>query len=122
MTGSTLKAFMFKSLLALLIIASTLVLGEIAVRVFKTFGYSTFVFRQYDPVRGTSLIPGTSGKHQRCFDGYVVVNEGVVPQPSTQRTPGAVTSRITSALGFPSFVAIHRSGFSATIRSRSGFT
>ena len=69
------KKLLFTGVMIFAIALATAALGEITIRVIKTFGYSTFVFRQFDPVLGTGLIPGSSGKHQRCYDGYVVVNQ-----------------------------------------------
>jgi hypothetical protein len=52
----------------------TAALAEALLRAGTAFGYSTFVFRRYDEVLGTTLIADVQGKHQRCYDGYVSIN------------------------------------------------
>lgn len=61
----------FGVLVAVLLLA----VGEVGFRVLEYFGPRSFVFRQYDPFLGVSLIPNASGIHRHCFDGYVSVNE-----------------------------------------------
>ncbi len=70
-----LKELAFRVVILVMVFFGMALLGELGTRVFKRFGYSTFVFRQYDARLGTALIPGSRGKHQRCWDGYVSVNE-----------------------------------------------
>lgn len=48
--------------------------AELAARMLEIFGPRTFVFKQFDPVLGLGLIPGRSGIHRSCFDGFVSIN------------------------------------------------
>lgn len=50
-------------------------IGELCTRAISVLGYSTFVFREYDPILGTTLIPGSAGAHRWCWDGYVEINQ-----------------------------------------------
>ena len=61
--------------LGLLLLISTFILGEIAVRTLQYFGATTFPFRQFDAELGVSLIPGVSGEHRKCYDGFVSINQ-----------------------------------------------
>lgn len=54
-----------------------LLLGEAAVRLIPHVSdrFSSFRFRQYDPLLGISLIPGSAGPHHRdCFKGEIFIN------------------------------------------------
>ncbi len=63
---------------------------ETGARVFEYFGPRTFVFKKFDPVLGLSLIPGKSGIHRRCYDGFVSINShGLRDAPRTlKKEPG----------------------------------
>jgi hypothetical protein len=71
---SSLKKTVFYLVLIVFAIILSLAAGELAVRVSKLFGPTTFIFRTFDPVLGVALIPNTSGVHRRCYDGYVSIN------------------------------------------------
>jgi hypothetical protein len=64
---------------------------EIGARIFEYFGPRTFVFKQFDPVLGLSLIPDKAGIHRRCYDGYVSINShGLRDAPRTLKKEAGV--------------------------------
>jgi len=83
------RVFLWMLTLTVPVLVMALV-AEAALRVATTFGYSTFVFRSYDAVLGTALIPGRSGRHQRCYDGYVSINAHGMRdrERTTEKPPG----------------------------------
>lgn len=68
------RKMIFYTVLAMLVITMSIAIGELAVRVSKVLGPSTFPFRTFDPVLGVTLIPNVEGAHRRCYDGYVKIN------------------------------------------------
>lgn len=81
-------------ILSLIMLLTTLVLGEVVVRVAQTFGPTTFTFRQFDDELGVSLIPGVEGKHKKCYDGYVSINEHGMRDKSRSKSKPADVFRI----------------------------
>ena len=67
---------------------------ETGMRVIEFFGPRTFIFRQFDPLLGVSLIPNASGIHRRCFDGYVSINSQGLRDASRQIKKPSGTIRI----------------------------
>jgi hypothetical protein len=71
---SFVRNAVFYAVLILLLFVASIAVGEIAARIVKISGPSTFPFRTFDPTLGVALIPGAEGVHRRCYDGYVKIN------------------------------------------------